>query len=434
MNYRRRANAVLGTVFVIFILAAGLKHYGPMHQGISFFYFVSEAALVGGIADWFAVTALFRKPLGWPYHTALIPRNRDKMIEGITGMVQDELLSETLLRKKIEGLNLTQGLIRFIEKSGGADLLAEKLGAYLIRSFEKLSQEDAAKNIALKGEQWLKEKVIDTGISKRALAGARTLLDKEEFEHWLDDRIDQLLELAAQPKIKDKLLQSLGLIQQEQAAGGGMLQRTLLGLFQVTDGINLDEAAESLQVELILHLRELQQPNHPLRGRLKAVLREKLYSLEKDPDALNTLELWKNSYVAEANLEALLQPILSQALESLGKGKLPSGESLTDVLKPILDSWWSRVKEDTELHTLMDELSRKLLIQILQTEHTVIGQIVRETLEGLNDEEMNQFIEDKAGNDLQWIRINGSLVGGVVGAILFVLLNYGYTPLLRLLG
>ena len=429
MNYRRKANIVLGSVFLIFVVAAWLRHIWPTHQGIHFFFFVSEASLVGGIADWFAVTALFRKPLGWPYHTALIPRNRDKMIEGITGMVQNELLSEELLRNKIEGFHLIPWLIRHVEKAGGASFLSEKSVQILRDIFGKTS----APKVASVLEHRIKGKVIDAGVAKSVLAGARSLLEKDEFERWLDGRIEEGLELVAQPKVRDKLLQSLGEIQQQQVGNGGMLQKTLLGIFQVTDGLNLDEAADSLQVELILHIRELQHPNHPLRGRLKEIFRERFRNWEEDAETLNAIELWKNTLMLEMKLDDVLLPVVEQVLSSLQEGKLPSGQGLSDYLEPILVKWWSEFKEDTRLQSILDKLSQDLLLRAVQSEHAVIGQIVRETLEGLDDEGLNRFIEDKAGNDLQWIRINGSLVGGMVGAALFVLLNYGYIPLLGVL-
>lgn len=429
MNYRRKANSVLGSVFLIFIVAAWLRHLWPNHQGIHFFFFVSEASLVGGIADWFAVTALFRKPLGWPYHTALIPRNRDKMIEGITGMVQNELLSEALLRNKIEGFHLTPWLIRHVDKAGGANFLSGKMTQILKDSFAKTSASEFASVL----EHWIKGKVIDAGVAKSVLGGARSLLEKEEFDRWLDERIEEGLELAAQPNVRDMLLQSLGQLQQQQVGNGGMLQKTLLGIFQVTDGLNLDEAADSLQVELILHLRELQYTNHSLRGRLKETFKERFLNWEQDSEALNAIELWKNTLVLETKLDDVLLPVLEQVLGALREGKLPTGQTLSDFLEPIFVGGWSEFKEDTHLQSILDKLFQDLLIRALQSEHAVIGQIVHETLEGLNDEGLNRFIEDKAGNDLQWIRINGSLVGGMVGAVLFVLLNYGYTPLLGIL-
>jgi uncharacterized membrane-anchored protein YjiN (DUF445 family) len=429
MNYRRKANWVLGSVFLIFLIASWLRYLWPEHQGIHFFHFVSEASLVGGIADWFAVTALFRKPLGWPYHTALIPRNRDKMIDGITGMVQDELLSEALLRKKIESFNIAQWVIKSVEQAGGSHLLAKKFAQLIENTLLKVSTTEVAGKI----EKTLKGKFLDMGISKRVLVEARSFLRKREFDLWLDERIEEGLELASQPRIKAMLLQSLGQIQEEQVGNGGMLQKTLLGIFQVTDTLNLDEAAEALQIELILHIRELKEHQHPLRERLKGVFEEQLLVWQGDPTVLNALEDWKNTLVLELELQAILTNVLEQVFNPLRSGLLPSGQPLANVIEPSLKQWWTNFKEDIDLQGRLDKLCQDFLIQALQSEHAVIGQIVRETLEGFDDEELNRFIEDKAGEDLQWIRINGSLVGGVVGAALFVLLNYAYTPFLGLL-
>lgn len=427
MDYHRKANRVLGSVFIVFLIAAGLRFAYPTAPGVHFFLFVSEAALVGGLADWFAVTALFRKPLGWPYHTALIPRNREKMVEAIVTMVQNELLSENLLRQKIQGFRLSPWLISKIEKSGGASFLAEKLGTALGKGCENLKIPESAAAL----ESMIRNKLMDSGLAKLFLAKLRIMVEKDELDPLLKEGIDKGIDLAATPRAKELLIQVLGQIQQKQIGNGGKLQKTILGLFQVTDGINLDEAAEDLQIELILHLKELQASHHPVRGQLKELILEKLQSWERDPDALNTLEGWKNTLLAETTLRPFLESLLEQAQVSLKEGKLPSGQPLADGLDPILAAWWSDLKEDTSFHVLVDQFVQDMLAQALQSEHAVIGQTVRDTLESLSNEELNHFIEDKAGNDLQWIRINGSLVGGIVGGLLFVILNYGYSPLLE---
>ncbi|AFM02150.1 putative membrane protein [Desulfitobacterium dehalogenans ATCC 51507] len=429
MNYRRKANSVLGSVFILFLITAGLKHAYPTVPGIHFFFFVTEAALVGGLADWFAVTALFRKPLGWPYHTALIPRNREKMVEAIVAMVQNELLSENLLRQRIQGFRLSSWLINTAEKSGGASFLAEKLSSVLIEGCKNLKIPESAAAL----ESVIRNKLMESGLAKDLLAQLCILIEKDELDPLLNEGIEKGIDFATTPQAKELLIQVLGQIQEKKIGNGGKLQRTILGLFQVTDGINLDEAAEDLQIELILHLRELQAPYHPARGQLKELILEKLQAWERDPGALNTLESWKNTLFTEANLQPFLGSILLQAQESLKEGKLPSGQGLLNVLEPMLEAWWSEIKKDTHFHAIIDQFVQELLAQALQREHAVIGQTVRETLQSLSNEELSYFVEDKAGNDLQWIRINGSLVGGIVGGILFLILNYGYSPLLKLI-
>ncbi|MGE4272413.1 MAG: DUF445 domain-containing protein [Desulfitobacterium sp.] len=429
MNYQRKANLVLGSVFLIFLLALWLRYQWPTVQGVRFFLFVSEAALVGGLADWFAVTALFRKPLGWSYHTALIPRNREKMTEAIVAMVQNELLSESLMRQKIQGFQLSTWFINTIEKSGGAPWLAEKLSQGLAQWCKNADISQLSNKI----EALLKAKMLTAGLAKPMLVQGRLMLEKQEFDQLLDQGIEKVLDLATQPQAREILVQVLGQIQEQQVGNGGKLQKTILGLFQVTDGINLEEAAEGLQIELILHLRELQMPHHAVRGQLKEIIAGKLGALETDVEALNALENWKNTFFAEAKLEAPLRILLEQIFESLREGKLPTGQELALFLQPALEKWWPEFREDSALQHSLDQFVQDMLIQALQSEHAVIGQIVRETLQSLNEEELNRFIEDKAGNDLQWIRINGSLVGGMVGAVLFVVLNYGYSPLLELI-
>lgn len=426
MNYRHKANIVLGSVFIIFILVAALRHLYPTVPGLRFFLFVSEAALVGGLADWFAVTALFRKPLGWPYHTALIPRNREKMVETLVAMVQNELLSENLLRQKIQGFRLSPWLIDKVERSGGVPFLSQKLTSILGERCKNLKIPESAAAL----ESIIKNKLLDWGIAKPLLAKLRLVIEKDQLDPLLDQGTEKGIEFASTPQAKELLTQILGQIQEKQVGNGGKLQKTILGLFQVTDGINLAEAAEALQIELILHLRELQAPYHPARGQLKALLLEKILVWESNSDTLNAIEAWKNTLLTGTNLQPLLASTLEQALGILDKGQLPSGQGLAEFLEPIIEKWWSTLKEDTDFQNYLDHFCQDLLIQVLQKEHALIGQVVRDTLESLSNEELNDFIEDKAGNDLQWIRINGSLVGGIVGAILFVLLNYGYSLLL----
>lgn len=427
MDYRRKANTVLGSVFVIFIFAAVLRHVYPTVPGLHFFFFVSEAALVGGLADWFAVTALFRKPLGWPYHTALIPRNRDKMVEAVVSMVQNELLSENLLRQKIQGFHLSPWLIRKVEKYGGASFLVKKLSQAIVHGCKNVKISESASTL----ESIIKNKLLESGLAKPMLAKLCELVEQDQFEPFFNEGLDKGIDFATRPEVKEMLVKLLGQIQEQQVGNGGKLQKTILGIFQVTDGINLEEAAEALQIELILHLKELQTPYHPVRGQLKELIMTKLQLWESDPSVLNNLETWKNTMLGEAKLQPLLENILTQALESLKAGELPSGQALSEFLEPMIEAWWSTIKEDFDFQKNLDQFAQELLIHTLQSEHAVIGQTVRDTLNSLSNDELNDFIEDKAGNDLQWIRINGSLVGGIVGAILFVFLNYGYSPLLE---
>lgn len=99
MNSKARANLVLLLVFAAFLALVVLEFYLVRSPWLAFLRFGLEGALVGGLADWFAVTALFGKPLGIGWHTALIPRNREKFILALRNLVENELLSMTTCKK-----------------------------------------------------------------------------------------------------------------------------------------------------------------------------------------------------------------------------------------------------------------------------------------------------------------------------------------------
>lgn len=117
MNYRNKANITLAVVSVGFIIVFIIKYYILNNAYTDFIFTIMEAGLVGGVADWFAITAIYRKPLGISFHTALIPRNRDKIIDVTAGFVEKELLSSESIKQKIEKNNIGDKLIENIIKN-----------------------------------------------------------------------------------------------------------------------------------------------------------------------------------------------------------------------------------------------------------------------------------------------------------------------------
>ena len=112
MNKFNTADRVLCIVFLLFLIILGLRIVFPHSLILDFLLFVAEAALVGGIADWFAVTALFKKPLGFPFHTAILPRRRKQFINSCIKMLQTEFLSKKKIYKRICNADLlSKGLV-----------------------------------------------------------------------------------------------------------------------------------------------------------------------------------------------------------------------------------------------------------------------------------------------------------------------------------
>ncbi|TGE33845.1 DUF445 domain-containing protein [Desulfosporosinus sp. Sb-LF] len=425
MNYHKKANVILAAVFLFFLIAALLEHYYPNNFGIRLFYFVSEAALVGGIADWFAVTAIFKKPLGWGYHTALIPRNREKVIEAVASMVQKELLRMDVIRKKIEGIPFVVGIQQYVEKQGGSAYLTGEISGYLRRYVEKQDSANLAEKLAV----FLRDKAKGWNLSSKVPALCEWALEHGYIDEGLDGLAEGLWDKAAEGETRRAILDYLEEIKEEKLGNGGSIFRTLMGFVEMSDGLNLDDAADALQVELLLTLRKFKEPKHPLRIALKSTLLNKLAESDQDIRIALQVERWKEDLLAEPLFEEFLETLIQEAINVVVSPATSSEpNALHRTLHPFVERYWDSLQENTALREKINSFIVDTLCKVIQNEHDLIGNIVRETLSAYTDQDLNQFIEDKAGNDLQWIRINGSMIGGVVGLILFLFLDLIYAP------
>jgi len=427
MNYHRKANIILAAVFLFFLGAAVLQYFNPGHFGIRLLFFVSEAALVGGIADWFAVTAIFKKPLGWGYHTAIIPRNREKVIEAVATIVQTELLNVNIIRKKIERIPLIEGLLLIVEKVGGAGYLTDTILTYLRRYAEK----QEAAHLAAKLAEFIRHTAKTWKLAPKVHDISGWALNHGYIDQGLDRLAEGLWDKAADGETRNIILRYLEEIKEEKISNGGSIFRTMMGFVEMSDGLNLDEAADALQVELLLTLRKFRDPLDPLRISLKEILLKRVVELESDTRFSAQVEQWKEDLLNDALFSRFLESVLGEALEVATSPSTPSDPNVMyRTIYPLIEKYWHSVQNNSELKGRINSFLVDTLCQVIQNEHDLIGGMVRETLAAYTDQDLNRFVEEKAGNDLQWIRINGSMIGGVVGLLLFLFLEYVYDPIL----
>lgn len=427
MNYRKKANIILAAVFAFCLVVALLRHFYPQIFVLKLLHFVAEAALVGGIADWFAVTAIFKKPLGWWFHTALIPRNREKVIEAMASMVQKELLRVEVIRRKIEGIPFTEALLNYVKKHGGAAYLTDRLMDLVRRYAERKNPAELACKLAefirFKAKTWK----LTTGMQ----AAGEWALKYGYLDQGLDCLVEGLWDKAAEDETRQSILRYLEEIKAEKVSNGGSILRTLLGFVEMSDGLNLDDAADAMQVELLLTLRNFRERHHPLHISLKETLLNSVSRLGLEPDFEARMEQLKNDILNDVMLEKTLEHILQTVLKIAASPSTPlEPNELYNILQPCIEKYWLSVQENRAMRETINTWIVDSLCRIIQNEHDMIGNMVRETLRSYTDQDLNQFIEEKAGNDLQWIRINGSMIGGIVGLILFLAQEFLYGPLI----
>jgi len=374
-----------------------------------------EAALVGGLADWFAVTALFRHPLGIPIpHTAIIPHRREKIIESIVSMVQNEWLSPDVIGARLTRIAPSALLLEWLDDpahvarlgSPVRDLLralGRTLGEAQVHEFvertirHQLQDLPSNETIARLLARAVKSESAGAVVQSVALSLAN-LADRpataEELEWWIQRSATKLRESG-------KRVVPFFLRRQ-------VVQRKIV-----------DAACAYASSELRLAASD---PEHPLRRAALATLGRFAERLAAgDPEA--SLQVAR---VRRALLESMeLRPIIAEALARL-RDQLdreladPEGQLSTFLDRQMRDGI-VRVLSDPARRETLDAWVRSTAIDLLERHHDQIGLTVRENLEALETGKLVQQIEDRVGGDLQFVRLNGAVVGGLIGLLLALL-------------
>ena len=375
-----------------------------------------EAALVGGLADWFAVRALFVHPFGIPFpHTALIPRNRRRIVAEIRGLVENEWLPRNMLVARIEAFDFVgSAIVPFLDSH--RQTLRELVRTAARSVVEGVATEQVAGFLARAAGRALGEEQVKEFVGR--------LLRRARQEGWLEPLVQVVLrrlgEWGASVESHTIIYRHL-----EQAAGNyrdaGWFKNLTYQVAEVFGGLDLHKATAILQAEI----KRFSQEQAEQGSKLHRVISDGMATVERrladDPEFLDGLRRFLAESAATGTLPALAGPVVSsvkaQALDELDR---PDSPLLAWVVER-LDGWLVRVEKDEATRGEVNDWCRRLTVGLVERHHSVIGQLVEEQLNRLSDESLVELIENKVGEDLNWIRLNGTFVGGMIGVVLYLL-------------
>lgn len=375
MNYKNKANMTLVVVFVMFIATAILKYFYGEEFLLNLLFAIEEASLVGGAADWFAITALFEKPLNISFHTAIIPRNRTKIIAGITEAVEKQLLTKELVREKISQINLakiTSNLIMYNKN---------KILYYIEGEINKYITNNG------------KDKLIE-------LLKQNNIIQSNK-DKIVDKIIDEALQLCKYEKLQLFIYEALLELKKEKV--DNFFARLSFDFLEKTDSVNLHSAAQKFCSHLLMEITNMKNEDNEYRKILDVEIEGLLEEVHRQNEEV--------------------EHILEVLKDSIDTSKI------TTYIVSELHKYFLYLIEDEQFNKALDNILKEAMILFAEKNHSFLGEIVRETLNEYDDKKLNEFIEDKFGDDLQWIRINGSVVGGMLGGCMFLFLTFFYNPI-----
>lgn len=400
------------------------------------FLFVAEAALVGGIADWFAVTALFKKPLGFSFHTAILPRRRKDFVKASVIMVQQEFFSRRTIFKKLGEFKLMPRIIDYLSQDSTRKLVVTELFGVVKKFVAAQDKETRSKEIANELRRIIHDLPAQSLIADFGAHFKRNDKDREIFVGI----VKALRRTAAKPETCDKLQTILEEYANEKTKNMGGFSILMAGLAQMLDLVNFEEAARIMQIQLLKLLDEL-AADTPLHRRTLTECRQKISELADTPefkdlveriqiDAAAKLPLEEAIELAIIHLESQISTVdLEETLQKVQSDKSSklTTKNLGVLLIKIFNDEYSKLlqilTEDTAAKSAFEKFVDELTARSALYAQPLVGVVAKSALDRLTEEQLNNLVYDKAEQDFIWIRLNGSIVGSVVGLAIFVLIK-----------
>jgi uncharacterized membrane-anchored protein YjiN (DUF445 family) len=374
-----------------------------------------EAALVGGLADWFAVRALFAHPFGIPFpHTAIIPNNRKRLTAEIRKLVVNEWLPRDVLVQKIEDFDFVGRAI-----VPAIPTMRPHLRELLRNALREMLQQAQPRAVA----EWIGGKLGDRVQATDLAPWVAELVRQARENDWLvpllREVVQRLETWATSPDCREAIRQRL-----EQAADvyrqRGSWQDLVLTLGEISGGVNIKQATRAIQGELVRFASEQMEDESQMQVMLREGLRNVEGRLRDDPMFLEGLA---DAVKGGDTLTPLLERVLG-SLRDETLAKVEAGESRwLELAMEQADRWLARLHDDEGLRLRVNTWVRDFAAAQLEQHHEIIGVLVEEQMNRLSDEAMTELIEKRVGEDLNWIRLNGTFVGGLIGAALYLLIH-----------
>ena len=428
-NGFNKADKTLLIVFILFLGTMYLHLCYPHSLAVDGLLFASEAALVGGIADWFAVTALFRKPLGFPYHTAILPRRRDAFIKASTFLVQQEFFSRRKIFNHLERLHIMPMVMNWLKKPAASAQLTSKMVDYVRDFLLHQNTEQQARVLAEKVRESLARVEPEDFFAMWGGWLRKTGKDKEFVM-----RVASYWQQQAQGDEARKQIQQMLEAYEEEKIGENPLARLMAGFAQAIDLINYEEAAALIQQQLLAMLQELGTRDSQLQQDILHLFYEKAEVLNQDAQFHQLTHELKDSLLRDLPVESAILQMLAHLQQHFFEDKArevdPLAEhmpALRSRLEELIGEEYERtlrlLERDENLRAILGSFLYDVIARTALHAQALIGVIVRDVLLRLTDEQLNHLVYDKVEPDLLWIRMNGSIVGAGIGLIMFVLLH-----------
>lgn len=357
----------------------------------------AEAGMVGGVADWFAVTALFRRPLGLPIpHTAIIPNNKERMGRALGRFVERNFLNPDVLITRLRNAKPSRQLAAWLAEPGSAELVSDSVGAslpYLVHSLnspdlhefaqrtigERLRQTDVgpvlARVVRAASQSGEADVIIDRiiGLAETWLSDNRHQVDRvvhERSHWWIPKSVDR--------RVADALV-------------GGVID--------------------------VLH--RLREPDSDTRQKFRLAVASLADGIEQSPAQREQVNAAKNRLLEDPEIQAWIGSLWTQLADAVRDDATAANSVLRDGLARGLASLGRALATDEAMQGHVDSAIERAALRLMDWRGE-IGKFIADVVSSWDTRTLSQRLELVVGSDLQYIRMNGTIVGALAGCLIFL--------------
>ena len=392
---QRLALALLIGVAVLYLIA---RVYEPVYPGVGFLRAFCEAAMVGGLADWFAVTALFRRPLGLPIpHTAIIPEKKDRLGEALGNFVERNFLSSEVVAAKLTAIDFSDVVARWLADPRRSAPVADQLATFLPRLLDAIGEEPVRHFI----RDNLSEGLRRIEMAPLAAEVLETLTAQNRHQALVDEIITQAARFLreAEPEIRGRVREKTAWLWQKLGVDEKIADRMI-------------QAAEEALAEVS------SDPAHAWRQRFTDITREYIDALRYSEQYRSRAEHLKEALLAHPVLGQYLGAVWDALRERVREDAARPGSVIRANLQASLVRLGEALLADQAVRDVLNGWMRSALTELVQARRNEVASLIADTVRRWDARTVSDKIERAIGRDLQYIRINGTLIGGMVGLVL----------------
>ena len=397
-NHKIAVTALLGVMAVIFLTCSWWQAQGTAPGWVGYVRAAAEAGMVGGLADWFAVTALFRRPMGLPIpHTAIIPRKKDQVAGALSDFVSENFLNSDTITEKVVQARVPERAGAWLAQESNARRVSEYIGGLTARVVASIDPADAERVINTHVIGRIGEPVWGPPLG-RALEG---LIEDGKVEPVVNDVI-----AWARTKVDGMEDTVVTMIDERMPRWAPKFAKDLVG--------------ERVYRELVEFMREVDtQPQHEARRAIRRHISQFAYDLQFDADMISRVEAVKADVMGSAAVTSAAGGLWEQVSRALIDASSDASSPLRRKLVSLCVEWGSKLERDPEVQEqAQDRVAAATRFLADNGAGEIVG-IISETIQRWDGDEASEKIELMVGKDLQFIRLNGTVVGALAGVAIY---------------